>query len=287
MYACSPRAETAGADGIVRAADARRDHPSRALPGRGVEVPGRHPRRAQRRRARADRSLRRRAQDHAALFDLQGAEAPALPHPPQGRSHRRARRAGQERRTRRPGGLRLEPPQSLRLPGGAAGARRQRRPAAHHCRRHQPVRRPARVAAPPRDRRHSDPAQHARPGVPDHAQGLRGGAAAQARLLLLPGRRPQLQRRAEAPQDRADAGGAAGRAPAHDAGADRGVLRPGARGSHPGEAGREADAAPVQPRARRDGALRRGLSLPGRTSPSASRFRSPAWMPSRAAPCSI
>ena len=106
-----------------------------------------------------------------------------------------------------------------------------------------------------------DPAQHARPGVPDHAQGLRRRAAAQARLLLLSGRRAQLQRRAEEPQDRADAGGAAGRAPAHGAGADGGVLRPGARGSHPGAAGREADAAAVQPRARRDGALRGGLPL--------------------------
>ena len=41
------------------------------------------------------------------------------------------------------------------------------------------------------------------PGLPDHAEGLRRRAAAQARSVLLSGRRPQLQRRAEAGEDRA------------------------------------------------------------------------------------
>ena len=84
-----------------------------------------------------------------------------------------------------------------RLPGRAAGARRQRHPPADHRRRHQPVRRAARPAAPPRHRRDPDPAQHQGPGLPDHAEGVRRRAAAQARLLLLSGRRPQLQRRDE------------------------------------------------------------------------------------------
>ena len=46
------------------------------------------------------------------------------------------------------------------------------------------------------------------PGLPDHAQGLRQRAAAQARSVLLSGRRPQLQRRAQA-----DEGGPAQRLP--------------------------------------------------------------------------
>ena len=74
---------------------------------------------------------------------------------------------------------------------------------------------PARAAASSRHRRDADPPQHEGSGVPDHAEGLRGGAAAQARPLLLSGGRTQLQRRAEEPEDRAAARGAAGRRLAH------------------------------------------------------------------------
>ena len=63
------------------------------------------------------------------------------------------------------------------------------------------------------------------------------------------------------PEDRPDARGAAGGAPAHGARADGGGLRPGARGSRPGAAGRQANAAAVQPRAGRDGALRGRLPV--------------------------
>ena len=70
----------------------------------------------------------------------------------------------------------------------------------------------ARAAAPARHRRHPDPPQHEGPGLPDHAQGLRRRDPEAARPVLLPGGRPELQRRAEAAEDRADAGGAARRA---------------------------------------------------------------------------
>ena len=46
-------------------------------------------------------------------------------------------------------------------------------------------------------------------GVSDHAQGVRRRDAEEARPVLLPGRRPQLQRRAEAGEDRPDSRGAA------------------------------------------------------------------------------
>ncbi len=59
-----------------------------------------------------------------------------------------------------------------------------------------------------RHRRAADSPQHQGPRLPDHAQGLRQRAAAQARPVLLSGRRPQLQRRAEA-----DEGGTAQRVP--------------------------------------------------------------------------
>ena len=106
--------------------------------------------------------------------------------------------------------LRLEPQEPHRLPGRAAGARRQRHPAADHRRRHQPVRRPARPAPPARHRRDPDPPQHQGPGVPHHAEGVRRRAAAAPRPVLLPGGRPQLQRRAEAAEDRPAPRGAAG-----------------------------------------------------------------------------
>ena len=119
---------------------------------------------------------------------------------------------GDARRARR---LRLEPPQPHRLPGRAAGARRQRRPAADHRRRHQPVRRPARPAPPPRHRRAS------RSGAtrkdPVYLITLKAYVAELLRkhdLFFYPGRRAQLQRRAEEPEDRADARRAAGRASA-------------------------------------------------------------------------
>ena len=51
--------------------------------------------------------------------------------------------------------------------------RRPRDPAAAHRGRDQPVRRPARTDPPPRDRGDPDPARHQRPGLPDHAEGVR------------------------------------------------------------------------------------------------------------------
>ena len=71
------------------------------------------------------------------------------------------------------------------------------RAAADHRGGHQPVRRAARPAAPPRHRRHPDPAQHEGPGLPDHAQGVCRRAAPVARPALLHRGGPQLQRRAE------------------------------------------------------------------------------------------
>ena len=215
------------------------------------------------RAARAsDRRLPRGAAHHAAVLDLPRAQASALPDPPQdrthARAHRRARSAATRRRTRH---LRVEPQEPHRLPRRAARARRKRRAAADHRRRDQPVRRTARSAPPPRDRRDPDPAQHEGPGVPDHAEGVRGGAAAQARPVLLSRRRPQLQRRDQDAEDRPDARGAAGGTPAPGGGADRGRLRPGARGPRAGAAARQADAAAVQPRAGRDGPLRRRLPV--------------------------
>ena len=53
-----------------------------------------------------------------------------------------------------------------------------------------------------------DPPQHQGPGVPDHAQGVRRRDAEEARSVLLSRRRPQLQRRAEAGEDRPDSRGA-------------------------------------------------------------------------------
>ena len=111
--------------------------------------------------------------------------------------------------------LRVESPQPHRLSRRAAGARRQRHPAADHRRRHQSLRRSARPDPSPRHRRHSDPPQHQGPGLSDDAQGVRRRAAAQARLLLLPGRRAQLQRRDQGAEDRPDARRAAGPASAH------------------------------------------------------------------------
>ena len=141
--------------------------------------------------------------------DLPRAAAPALPDSPQDRAHAREpaprRRAATRGAPRR---LRLEPQEPHRLPGRAARARRQRHPAAAHRRRHQPVRRPARPDPPARHRRDSDPPQHQGSGVPDHAQGLRRRDAEEARPVLLSGRRPQLQRRAEAGEDRPDSRGA-------------------------------------------------------------------------------
>ncbi len=99
------------------------------------------------------------------------------------------------------------------------------------------------------------------PGLPHHAQGVRRRAAAQARLLLLPRGRAQLQRRAEDAEDRPDARRAAVRPSARRDRADGGGLRPGARGSRAGAAARQAHAAAVQPRAGRNGALRRRLPL--------------------------
>ena len=103
----------------------------------------------------------------------------------------RRRRAHASRR------LRLESPQPHRLPRRAAGARRRRDSAADHRRGHQPVRRAARPDPQARHRRDADPAQHQGSGLPDHAEGLRRRAAAQARSVLLSRRRAQLQRRAE------------------------------------------------------------------------------------------
>ena len=99
--------------------------------------------------------------------------------------------------------LRLEPSQPHRLSRRAAGPGRCGHPAADHRRRHQPVRRAARPDSQARHRRAADPPQHQGSGLPDHAQGLRRRAAAQARPVLLSGRRPQLQRRAEVVEDRA------------------------------------------------------------------------------------
>ena len=61
---------------------------------------------------------------------------------------------------------------------------------------------------PPRHWRDSDPAQQQGSGVPGHAARLHRRSAEAARPALLRGRRTQLQRRAEAAEDRPAAGGA-------------------------------------------------------------------------------
>ena len=155
----------------------------------------------------------------------------------------------------------VEPQEPLRLSGRAAGARRQRHPAAAHRRRHQPVRRTARPDPQARHRRDSDPAQHQGSGLPDHAQGLRRRDAQEARSVFLSRGRPQLQRRAEAVEDRAVQRGARRRAAQSGDHPGRGRLRPGARGSHPRAPERQEAAAAVRPRGGRDGALRGRLPL--------------------------
>ena len=107
---------------------------------------------------------------------------------------RRARRRRHGERPRRVG---VEPPQPHRLPRRAAGPGRCGRTAADHRGGHQPVRRSAGPDSQARHRRAADPPQHEGSRLPDHAQGLRRHAAAQARPVLLSGRRPQLLRRDE------------------------------------------------------------------------------------------
>ena len=98
-------------------------------------------------------------------------------------------------------------------------------------------------------------------GLPDHVQGLRRRGAEEARSVLLSGRRAQLQRRAEAVEDRAVQRRARRRAsrPGDHPGGDR--LRSRARGSHPRAPEREEAAAAVRPRGRGDGALRGRLPV--------------------------
>ncbi len=129
-------------------------------------------------------------------------EYPLYPDSPQDRTHRREPAAGGRRRQPRPRRLCLEPPQPHRLSRRTARAGRCGDSAADHRRRHQSLRRTARADSQARHRRDADSPQHQGSGVPDHAQGLRRRAAAQARPVLLSRGRAQLQRRAEAGEDR-------------------------------------------------------------------------------------
>ena len=95
------------------------------------------------------------------------------------------------------------------------------------------------------------------PGVPRHAQGVRGGAAAAARSDVLHRGRPQLFRRDEGAEDRAAACRDAERPDRRRHSSDGDRLRPGARGSRARASGREAAPAAVRSRDRGDGPLRR------------------------------
>ena len=198
-----------------------------------------------RRRARADRGLPRRAADHAALLDLPRAEASALSDPSQDRAHRRARRRARGRghargrvvyasNHRSHTDYLVEPlvldDNGVRPPIIAAGINLFGGPLGLL---HRHV-----TGAIPIRRNTKDPA---------YLITLKAYVAELLRkhdLFFYPGRRPQLQRRDQDPEDGADPRGAAGRASAPGGRADRDRLRPGARGSRPGAAAREAPQRP-------------------------------------------
>ncbi len=192
-------------------------------------------------------------------------QAPGLPDSPEDPAARRARRPRDCRHRGRAGHLRVGPQEPHRLPDRAAGARRPRRAAADHRRRHQPVRRPARPPAQARHRRGADPARHEGPGVPDHAEGVRGRAAARPRPALLHRGRAELQRRSEGAEDGPDPRRHAvgHREPGHPADGD--LVRPGPRRPHPVAPGREEAAAAVRQRTGRDDARARSATGRGRS----------------------
>ena len=122
-------------------------------------------------------------------------------------------------------------------------------------------------------------------GLPHHAQGLRRGDPEEARSLLLPGGRPQLQRRAEAGEDRPGARGAHRRLPTWSSSRRRSPTTWCSRTTSWRGSGSRSSSGRSRASWPRWCATRSATDR-ARSSPSARRFRSPTTTRSRAPRCS-